>query len=88
MYLVMVDSPRGDSFVSLGKTKTQAVDNLIKAYKDRYDMTLEDLYYEHGYNDFESYFDDYLGMNIYTISEGETIVCGYDIHYKNGKRIK
>jgi len=88
MYLAMVTSPAGDLFVSLGSTKNNAILELAKAYKEFYDMTEENLQEEHGYDNFETYLDDYLGMNVYIVSKNEAVVCGYDVHYKNGKRVK
>lgn len=87
MYLVTVTSPANDDFVSLGKTKEEAIDNLVKAYKDFYDYDEETLEYEHGYSNFKSYLENYTGMGIYKISSGETVIMGIDIHYKKGERI-
>lgn len=87
MYIAMVDSPASDELISLGKSKREAIQGLINAYKEFYSMDEESLKEERDYDDFETYLDEYLGMNTYKISQGEAIVCGYDVHYKNGKRV-
>ena len=88
MWLAKVTSPACDDFVSLGKTKAEALSNLAASYKAFYDYEEEDLEWQHGYSDFEKYIKEYLGANTYKITQGETVVCGYDVHYKNGERIK
>ena len=88
MFLAKVTSPGCDDFVSLGKTKKQAIAGLIDAYKGFYNYSEETLKEEHNYDSFEQYFDDFLGVSLYEISVGESIVCGYDVHYKNGERVR
>ena len=88
MYLLKVTSPEGSDFIAAGKTKKEAMTELINSYKAFYHMTLEDLAYEHGYTDFETYFNDYLGIEILRLNPGETYICGYGKYYKNGINIK
>lgn len=88
MYLITVTAPSGDEFISLGKTIDESVNELIESYKAFFNMTENDLDYDHGYKDFESYFVDYLGIEVIKINSGESYVRGYGKRYKNGKEIR
>lgn len=88
MWIARVDSPAFDEFIAIGKTKAEALTELINAYKDFYNFNETQLKEEHEYDDFKTYLEDYLGVVYYELSVGEAVVRGYEVYYKNGKRIK
>ena len=81
MYLANY-SDRYDDYMALGKTKKEAIDSMIATLKNNaYDREtlLDDFKSEADFADSE--------INVYKMSSGETIKLGYDIHYKDGKKI-
>ena len=69
-------------WMALGKTKKKAIDSLVttlRKYADDKDELFD------GFQTYEDFADS--EINVYKISDGEAIKLGYDIHYKDGKKI-
>ena len=74
-------SDRYDDYISIGRTKKEAIDSMIATLKENAyncDTLLDDMTEEELRDQ----------MDVYELTSGETVKTGYGIHYRDGKQIR